>query len=602
MFTVKSFEVLLRSFFLEDGLSQVFEIYGRDTRLLKNITFNYGSEFDFTSPFVLELVDNGTSILGKNDQLEIKISAHQSVIKVKILPLVVEDLSMSLQFDAADSFEVRGLIPPLTRQLELMADVNQITTSYKGLDNVCRGLSVSLDSQKPVLVDVVATNEVRISIKESITLTFALKFTNLLDQVQAIEIDQTLENFSQIFNDYKPVASRSVWENQAVTDLYILQDKLPNGFPYISAGLPWFATLFGRDSLITAEQLLGVSPLFAKNTLLALAYLQGTQVDKSRDEEVGKIIHEIRFSERCNVGDLPFGRYYGAIDGTLLYISLLKKYLCKTNDADVANYLKNSFLSAVSWLKTKLLDNKYVFYAANLKDEGEFGLKEKGWKDGSPIIHADGQNAPHPIALCEVQGYAFRALNDAIDIIKKFYLEFLPLQAELEILAKRLQIDFNQDFWVESLGTYALAMDGNGKLCEVVSSNPAHLLRTGIITDNTRYEKIAKTLLDPHQLNSGWGVRTLSIRELRYDALSYQLGGVWPHDTAEAIRGLRFIGLHDQAKELYDNIKDLALFFDGRLPELIAGHARDRSNRVDSYFLSCSPQAWAASIPFALEN
>ena len=391
------------------------------------------------------------------------------------------------------------------------------------------------------------------------------------------------------------------WISKAVEDMYLLQG-LANGYPCTHAGIPLFATIFGRDSLIASEQSVAVSPHLAQATLQALSVLQAVENEPRFDADIGKILHEYRFSERCRLGDIPFGRYYGSVDSTPLYISLCARYLEKTHNEPFLKSISASISLSVGWLWQALSKGRFLTYKTDFEVEGKFALADKGWKDGAPILLDTGKRAAYPIAVSEAQGYGYRALIDTIKLVDAgiITLENGHSRAEFLQRAATLKQDFDTHFWMENRGTYALAIAGDGSISNLVASNPSHLLRCDIITDMNKAHRVAQTLTDTKQLFSRWGIRTLSKAESAYDPTSYQLGGVWPHDTCEALRGLIHIGAIAEAQQVYNGLLDLAESFAYRLPEVITGYDRMPNEPCQIYANTCSPQAWSASIPMAL--
>ncbi len=598
--TIKYFDCFLyvtREF--GSGQPVSFDIYEKDTRVVRNLSF-YD---DIIGKQPIDLHDDGLALSQTGDNgAHLKAWVYNQCVSLEFTGLVCDKpLTLSFSPDATDVFEVRGLLADqLNRQIEVNAEMGELNWFYDGRDGIRREAGVSCTGH--------AGQQGFTRKDDTYTATFVPKDDRLLVRFYCGDLKsetsyEALQNefdlFAQDF-DLEKFDGDANWVRQAVTDMFVLRGSSPKGGICFHAGTPWFACLFGRDSLITAEQCLSVAPFVAKTALQALGAFQATAYDAASDAEPGKIIHEARRSERCNMGDAPFGRYYGGIDTTLLYVSLAARYLRETGDTafiqEIASILKN----ATGWMLDRLSDGDFIAYRANKEAEGELGLDEKGWKDGAPVIHANGKPAIHPIALCEVQGYAYRALLDSAWLAETVFGE--PAQAvDLRRKADALKIIFNERFWCEEIGTYALAIDGAGKPCRVVTTNPGHLLRTGIVDDAARIDAIAQTFADPNQLFSGWGLRTLSYADKSFDPASYQLGGVWPHDTTECIRGLLAVGHDDLAQRLTAVMEELAEKFDGRLPELISGHPR-KGNEIIAYFNSCSPQAWAASIPFALSS
>jgi glycogen debranching enzyme len=384
------------------------------------------------------------------------------------------------------------------------------------------------------------------------------------------------------------------------TDLAALLITPPGGDPadplarVVAAGAPWYLTLFGRDSLITSAFVRPEAPWLAVATLRALAALQGRVVDPARIEEPGKILHELRVGELSHVGDVPFGRYYGTVDATPLFLMLL----ADTADDDLAEELEESARAAVAWMFDfgGLNASGYLRYRTDLP-----GLVHQGWKDSQGgICFRDGtpaENGGGPLAVCEAQGYAWAALRGTAVLARRVWRD--PRYADrLEAAAADLGARFHQDFWMPADGFVALALDGSGRQVDALASNAGHLLWVGML-DQERGRAVGRRLAQPDFL-SGWGVRTLAADQPAYHPLSYHRGSVWPHDTAIAVAGMARYGLHTEAHLLGGGLLAAAAQGGdtaGRLPEVLAGFPRAGHSTPVPYPHSCSPQAWAAAAP-----
>jgi glycogen debranching enzyme len=364
-----------------------------------------------------------------------------------------------------------------------------------------------------------------------------------------------------------------------------------------AAGLPWFQTLFGRDSLITSYQSLHVDPDLAATTLDVLASLQGTRQDEFRDEEPGKILHELRFGELTAFEERPHSPYYGSADGTMLFLILLDEYERFTGDADRVRRLEPNARAALAWIDADG-DRDGDGYVEYERRNTETGLENQCWKDSwNSIMFADGSLAKLPRATCELQGYVYDARRRAARLAREVWND-AALAARLEEQAEQLKRSFNEDFWLDDREYYALALDGEKKPVDALSSNIGHLLWSGIVDDD-RAEKVVAHLLGP-RLFSGWGVRTMAEGDGGYNPIGYHLGTVWPHDNSLIAAGLRRYGYHEEAAAIAFAVLEAAQYFLGRLPETFAGYPRQLTEYPVEYPTACSPQAWATAAPLLL--
>jgi glycogen debranching enzyme len=364
-----------------------------------------------------------------------------------------------------------------------------------------------------------------------------------------------------------------------------------------AAGLPWFQTLFGRDSLITSYQSLHIVPELAANTLDVLASLQGTRRDDFRDEEPGKILHELRFGELTAFQERPHSPYYGSADGTMLFLILLDEYERFTGDVDRVRRLEPNARAALAWID-EYGDRDGDGYVEYERRNTETGLENQCWKDSwNSILFADGTLARLPRATCELQGYVYDARLRCARLAHEIWNDE-ALAQKLEQQADELKQSFNDDFWLEGRGYYALALDGDKKPVDSLTSNIGHLLWSGIVDDD-RAEEVVANLLGP-RLFSGWGVRTMANGDGGYNPIGYHQGTVWPHDNSLIAAGLRRYGYHDEAATLAYAILEAAQYFLGRLPETFAGYDRALTDYPVEYPTACSPQAWATGAPLLL--
>jgi glycogen debranching enzyme len=380
---------------------------------------------------------------------------------------------------------------------------------------------------------------------------------------------------------------------RAEQDLYLLRQTIGKD-KVLSAGVPWFSTLFGRDSIIAAAQTLILDPSIARQTLSTLAHYQGKVDDDWREEEPGKILHELRFGEMARCGEVPHTPYYGTVDATPLWIMLYADYYAWTHDYETLERLWPNALAAMDWVDRNLAQTGYLAYLRR----SPRGLRNQGWKDSDNcIVDRQGKMAEGAIALCEVQGYVYAAkirLSEVARMKKR-----IDLADRWEEEARALKARFNRDFWMPDQDYYALALDGNGRQVDSISSNPGHCLGLGILMPE-RAKSVAERLQAPDMF-SGWGIRTLSSHSPAYNPMGYHLGSVWPHDNGLISMGLRSLGLVDQALEVAQGLIDMTLLQPyQRPPELFCGYERPNDGQPVRYPVACSPQAWASGTIFQL--
>jgi glycogen debranching enzyme len=364
-----------------------------------------------------------------------------------------------------------------------------------------------------------------------------------------------------------------------------------------AAGLPWFMTMFGRDSIFTSLQALPFTSELAATTLKELGSRQGSRLDDFRDEDPGRILREMRYGETVAFKERPQCPYFGTADATPLFVVLLDEYERWTGDADLVRYLEYEARAALKWIDeyADLMGNGYISYQPRNE---KTGLENQCWKDSwDSISYHDGRIPGFPRATCELQGYAYDAKMRGARLAREFWGD--PAFAErLERDAADLKRRFNQDFWVADGEYFALALDAEGGQVDALSSNIGHLLWSGIV-DDSKTDAVVGHLLGP-RLYSGWGVRTLAEGEGRYNPIGYHVGTVWPFDCSFIAWGLRRYGYHREAARIAAGILDAATVFEGRLPEAFGGYERQRTKYPVQYPTACSPQAWSTGAPLLL--
>jgi len=513
------------------------------------------------------------------------------------LPLRVE-----FEADFADVFEVRGVTRP--KRGERLPDIlekDRVTLRYQGLDNVIRTTQICCSPEPAEISSEHAVITVELKPRETAKLQFIVQcdvskspthsFDTALSSVAQEAVDaqdggcQTHTSNHQFNN----------WLNRSLADVHMMIVGNPEtGYPY--AGVPWFSTVFGRDGIITALECLWQNPRIAKGVLQYLAATQALEHDPSAEADPGKIVHETRHGEMAALGEIPFGRYYGSVDATPLFVMLAGSFYERTGDLDFIRALWPHIELALTWIDRygDLDHDGFVEY----ERRSSKGLVQQGWKDSSDsVFHADGELAEPPIALCEVQGYVYSAKRHAAILANALGD---PDRAKLlNSQASALQKHFEEAFWCDDLSTYALALDKNKRPCRVRTSNAGHCLYTKIASP-AKADRIAQVLLADDSF-SGWGVRTVSALERNYNPISYHNGSVWPHDNAMLAVGLANYGLSYAASRLLDALFEASSFFElNRLPELICGLHRRSGEGPTLYPVACSPQAWSAGSAFML--
>jgi glycogen debranching enzyme len=514
-------------------------------------------------------------------------------------------LELLMAADYRDIFEVRGVCRGQRGTL-LPSEVGEqaVALGYRGLDGVERRTRIAFDWQPQGLDSSRAVSMLRLEARESRHLHIAVCCT--LDDQPAPESDyyRSLNLCTERGKELGPdrpvrlVTSNDEfndWLNRSGADLDMLVTATPEG-PYPYAGVPWYSTPFGRDGLLTALQTLWLRPALAKGVLAFLAATQADREDAARDAEPGKILHEARLGEMAALSEIPFGRYYGTVDATPLFVVLAGHYYRRTGDRDFIEAIWPSIEQALAWIDSYGDPDAdgFVEYARHSPD----GLIHQGWKDSSDsVFHADGSLAPGPIALCEVQGYVYEARRMAAELAE--FQGKRGLAEQWRNIAERLKQRFNETFWVDDIQTYALALDGEKRPCTVRTSNAGHALFSGI-ADSRHASDVARTLLARESF-TGWGIRTVAETEARYNPMSYHNGSVWPHDNALIASGLARYGFKWAALRILTGLFESSVYLDAhRLPELFCGFVRMPGQGPVLYPVACSPQAWASGAVFQL--
>jgi glycogen debranching enzyme len=517
------------------------------------------------------------------------------------------ELELRLDFaaDFRDLFELRGMTRLRRGRLtQPIVEQDSVVLGYVGLDDVRRATRIELAPAPAQIEPHAAAFRLQLEAKE--TKYFELSIACEVGESKGrtcTTFDHALGETASVLEQFRRQtclvhssnARFDEFIDRAQADLGLMVTQTPHG-PYPYAGIPWFSAAFGRDGIITALLTLWSYPELARGVLRFLAAHQADVVDDSRDAEPGKILHELRHGEMATLREIPFGRYYGSVDSTPLFVMLLGAYAKVTGDLGLVRELWPNIERALDWIERwgDCDFDGFVEYGARAHD----GLVQQGWKDShDSVFHADGSAAEGPIALAEVQGYVYAAWRAAAELCDG--LDDHAGCKRWNARAEELRGHFDQAFWCEDIGCYALALDGKKRPCRVRSSNAGQCLFTGIALPE-RIPVIADTML-AEDMFSGWGVRTLSTRERRYNPLSYHNGSVWPHDNALVALGLARHGFSQHAVRILEGLFEASQSFDlHRMPELFCGFARRAGEGPTLYPVACSPQAWAAAAPFGL--
>jgi glycogen debranching enzyme len=524
-------------------------------------------------------------------------------------------LTLAYGSDFDDIFTVRGMAPGARGRLEdPHVDGGTVRLAYAGADQRRRTTEITFDPPPASISGTCATFHLDLPphAPRTVDVVFRLRDEPMVAGDDGLEVspnpvvDEAPHDSGHLglpSSSVRMTTSNELFNRvmrRSFLDLAMLETRHGDDRFY-AAGVPWYVALFGRDSIITALETLAFSPEVGRATLDLLARYQGRENNPERDEEPGKILHELRVGERARLGEVPFTPYYGSVDATPLFLILLGEYLQWTGDLDCFTTLRPQVDAALTWLeRAGDPDGDGLFeYVSRASD----GLVNQGWKDSyNAIVDSDGSLARPPIALVEMQGYAFRAFRAMANVCR--VVGDGDRAARLERQARHVQETFEREFWSPELGNYALAVHGEPgakRVADVDASNQGQALWGGIVARG-HAAAVRDSVMDPDRLNAGWGVRTLSQAAAAYNPFDYQTGAVWPHDSAMVGVGLRSYGFDDEALEILTGLYEAATRFDlYRLPELFAGFDRAAYGRPVRYPVACSPQAWAAgSLPYLL--
>jgi glycogen debranching enzyme len=605
------------------GNKQGFGVYHADTRhlsayrfslngtapvlLLSTAELGYAMEQVMTNPTLASydgrMITRGSIEIRRSRVIADVVEERLRVANFNAFPVT---LSLFYEFaaDFADIFDVRGYERQrFGRHHDPRIEEQGVRYGYTGIDGKVRTTAIAFDRRPDYLDESSALFRVTLQPRETDALSFQVEVDDhdsretKRDRLEIVanEHRRWREESTQIQTDndfFNRVMARSL------ADVRVLQSEQDEGETYPAAGTPWFDALFGRDSCVLGMQMLAYRPTIARDVLRMLARWQGTRLDPEHDEEPGKILHEMRFSELSRAGELPYGPYYGSIDSTPLFLMLIAEYYQWTGDLRLVRELLPNIHAGLRWMDEHG-DPERTGYLAYEKRSAK-GLVNQGWKDSwDAITHTDGRLAEAPVSLAEGQGYAYAARVRIAPLLEKLHEP--DLAAQLRKQAEGLRARFNAEFWMPDERFYAVAMDRGGRQVELVTTNPAHWLWSGII-DAPRAADVARRLLQ-EDMFSGWGLRTMTTASPRYNPIGYHLGTVWPHDNSIAAMGFKMYGFDDELNRVAGALFDAAVAFPYfRLPELFGGETRSEHNSPVPYPVACRPQSWAAgAFPMILQ-
>ena len=517
------------------------------------------------------------------------------------------EVKLDIGADFADLFEVKDKLAKVGQLYSNVTD-GAVTLGYRR-DTFVRETVIKCDKKGEVREDGFRF-QVKIPAQSAWSVTFDVVARGRRADIEDLEQSRrgsALQGTSlgKGLDDWLAAAPRlvSTWDplqqiyRRSLIDLAALRFEVgvvPGALP--AAGLPWFMAAFGRDSLLTSYQALAFAPELAATTLRALALLQARKVDPFRDAEPGKILHEIRLGEMTAFEARPQSPYYGGADSTMLFLILLEEYERWTGDAQLVRDLEREARAAITWIDDYGDRDKdgYVEYERRM----ETGLDNQCWKDSwDSIAFADGTIAPTPRATCELQGYVYDAKQRVARLARQIWGD-AAYADQLERQAADLKERFNRDFWIPDRGFFALALDGQKRKVDSLTSNIGHLLWSGI-ADADKADSCVKHLMS-EDMFTGWGIRTMASTEGSYNPIGYHVGTVWPHDSSFVAWGLRRYGYKAEAARICRGILEAADLFNGRLPEAFGGYPRGKTGFPVEYPTACSPQAWATGAPLLL--
>ncbi|HEX9122744.1 MAG TPA: amylo-alpha-1,6-glucosidase [Actinomycetota bacterium] len=587
-------------------------VSGRDPVLLSSSAERaYMAHVDLTNPDLYEddvlTVPQQTLNIRRIRAINGRLFERVRVKNYNAHPVTL-DLEFALGADFADIFEVRGMVHDGRPRPDPPEATDQtIEFVWTGRDGVQRRTHVEF-AQTPDRIEadghiVRAVFRLHLGPYQTRLVGMTIEPITGTDRPRTMDFDVAVHELRRSYEEWERECTQIVTDNElfnqlldrSLRDLRALYTQTGEA-GVLAAGIPWYVAVFGRDSLITAHQLLTVNTKPARSALELLAAHQGTEIDDWRDEQPGKILHEVRQGELAGAGIVPHTPYYGSVDATPWFLIVYAQHFRWTGDVDFARRLLPAAEAALRWIDEygDLDGDGFVEYLSR----SPRGIRNQGWKDShDSVVHSDGRLAEPPIALAEVQGYVHLAKSRMADVYRA-----LGHDARAEYLlaqAHELKSRFNEVFWMEDERYFAEALDADKRQVGTVVSNPGHGLYCGIV-DEGKAATLAKRLLAPDMF-SGWGIRTMSKAAAAYNPMSYHNGSVWPHDNALIAAGLKRYGFARSTNRVATALFDAAVQADYlRLPELFCGFTRRTPNRPVSYPVACSPQAWAAGSPFLM--
>ena len=528
-------------------------------------------------------------------------------IRVRNFGQQQRSVSFTIEFgaDFLDLFEVRGLVRERRGQAQAPSvDRNSVVLPYLGLDGQLRSTTLRFSPAPEELTESRAAFKLELEPGQQLEIAVEIAPSIGDEPHDRRSMREAEDRLGREYTAWRKRATRfrttnlqlSRFLDRAILDLRMLTATDDDGEAYIDAGVPWYSALFGRDSILTAYETLTANPQIAWGVIRGLAARQGREVDEWRDEEPGKILHELRVGELARTDEIPHTPYFGTVDATPLWLVLFSAAYRWTGDLDAVRELWPNVLAALRWIDEHgdADGDGYVEY----RKRSPRGLDNQGWKDSADaIVHPDGSPAEGPIALVEVQGYVYQAKRRLVRVAEDLGEDDLARQLEKE--AEELRTRFNRDFWMEKEGFYALALDGSKQPVRTITSNPGHCLWSQVV-DPANAPKVVRRLLSPGLL-SGWGIRTLARKQAAFDPIGYHTGSVWPHDNALIAHGLKRYGFDREAVSVLDQLASAGAYFPyARFPEVFCGFSSEEVPVPVQYPVACRPQAWSSAAPLLM--